>query len=108
MCFYESDSASPAAKGFLQEAELSFKASIEQEGKPCDNTVAPSQLGEQQWFKDRLAKKNAAKVKSATATQQKAGPTGRGSAPLARGAAGSRGRGAPGLHHLLYFYDSYS
>ena len=92
-CHDNDDPTSAKAKRILRDAELSYRASIEQEGSPSVGGEASAKLTEQQWFKERKAKQEAEKKEAASASSQKAAaapaakgasPAGRGSAPAAR------------------------
>ena len=102
LCYYDNSSSSTDSNLVLHEAELTFRASIEQEGKPCDSAVIPAQLSDQSWFKKRLAQKEAEATKATAAapkTPQKGGATvGRGAKPISRGAVNSQVRGATGAN----------
>ena len=60
-CHDNNDPSSANAKQSLQEAELSYRLSIEEEGCPSVGGAAPAKLSEQQWFKEHTAKKEAEK-----------------------------------------------
>lgn len=83
----------------LEEAEQSFRTSIELEGKPCEGGVMPAKLSEQQWFKDREAKQEAEKKAKETGTPQKAqGTPGKVAQTGAKtGTTATRGRGGKNL-----------
>lgn len=93
-CHDNDDPTSAKAKQILHDAELSYRASIEQEGSPSVGGEASAKLTEQQWFKERKAKQEGEKKEAISASSQKAAaapaakrtsPAGRGSAPAARG-----------------------
>jgi hypothetical protein len=53
--------------GALEEAEKSFRASLELEGKPSGGKEVPALIQEQQWWKERQSAKT--KEKSSTSTK---------------------------------------
>lgn len=95
--YYDND---PDTKGVLQEAEDSYRVSIDLEGKSSGGKVVPDRIREQKWFKEKQAKLDAEKKAKETASSPskvapgstKAGMTtaGRGAAPT-RGGAAARG-----------------
>lgn len=94
-CHDNDDPTSGKAKQILQDAELSYRASIEQEGSPSVGGEPSAKLAEQQWFKQRKAKQEVEKKATAGGAPQKAAasPTTKGTLPAGRGAAqASRGR----------------
>ena len=93
-CHDNDDPSLSKANQILQEAELSYRASIEQEGSPSIGGEASAKIAEQQWFKQRKEKQEAQKKAAAGGTSQKAdaalaakgtSPAGRGGAQAARG-----------------------
>ena len=98
LSLYDNDDPTSAnAKQILQDAELSYRASIEQEGSPSVGGEAPAEITEQRWFKEQTAKKEAEKKPAAAGgTPQKtasaaagkaASPAGRGGTQAARGSS---------------------
>lgn len=53
---------------WLKEAELSFRASIEMEGKTISPTLVPDKLQEQAWWKKRVETKSQAKTTPSTSS----------------------------------------
>ena len=95
-CYDNDDPSSPNAKSILQEAELSYRVSIEQEGCPSVGGEAPAQVKEQQWFKEQAVKKESEKKAVTGGTTQKtaAAPAGKaGVSPAGKAAASPAGRG---------------
>ena len=95
-CYDNDDPSSPDAKRILQEAELSYRVSIEQEGCPSVGGEAPAKVKEQQWFKEQAVKKEAEKKAVTGGTTQKTGaaPAGKTVAsPAGKAAASPAGRG---------------
>ena len=86
-CHDNDDPNSSGAKQILQDAELSYRASIEEEGKPSAGVEASSKLTEQQWYKERMRKQEAEKKVVAAKTRQKAdaASAGKGALPAGRG-----------------------
>ena len=86
-CHDNDDPNSSGAKQILQDAELSYRASIQEEGKPSVGMEPSSKLTEQQWYKERMKKQEAEKKKKAAKTPQKADATsaGKGALPAGRG-----------------------
>lgn len=94
-CHDNDDPNSSGAKQILQDAELSYRASIEQEGKPSAGMEASSKLTQQQWHKERMKKQEAEKKTVAAKTPQKAdaASAGKGALPPGRGGTqAARGR----------------
>ena len=83
-CHDNDDPNSSGAKQILQDAELSYRASIQEEGKPSAGMEPSSKLTEQQWHKERMKKQEAEKKTVATKTPQKA-DAGKGALPAGRG-----------------------
>jgi len=105
-CHDNDDPTSGKAKQLLQDAELSYRASIEQEGCPSVGGEASAKLTEQQWFKERKAKQEAEKKEAVGGTPQKAAaaPAAKGASPAGRGSAqAARGRKASRQTDSLYF-----
>ena len=103
-CHDNDDPTSAKTKQILQDAEQSYRASIEQEGSLSVGGEASPKLAEQQWFKEKKAKKEAEKKEAAGGTPQKTvvatatkgmTPTGRGAAPA------TRGMEAPAKHYTI-------
>ena len=95
-CYDNDDPSSPNAKRILQEAELSYRVSIEQEGCPSVGGEAPAKVKEQQWFKEHAVKKETKKRPVTGGTTQKtaAALTGKTrSSPAGKAAASPGGRG---------------
>lgn len=95
-CYDNDDPSSPDAKRILQEAELSYRVSIEQEGCPSVGGEAPAKVKEQQWFKEQTVKKEAEKKAVTRGTSQKTGtaPAGKTVAsPAGKAVASPAGRG---------------
>lgn len=96
-CHDNDDPSSPNAKRILQDAELSYRVSIDQEGCPSVGGGAPAKVKEQQWFKEQAVKKDAEKKAVTGGTTQKtvassagkvaASPAGRGGTQAARGSS---------------------
>lgn len=96
-CHDNDDPSSPNAKRILQDAELSYRVSIDQEGCPSVGGEAPSKVKEQQWFKEQAGKKDAEKKAVTGGTTQKtvassagkvaASPAGRGGTQAGRGSS---------------------
>lgn len=86
-CHDNDDSNSSGAKQILQDAELSYRASIQEEGKPSAGMEPSSKLTEQQWHKERMKKQEAEKKTVAAKTPQKtdAASAGKGALPAGRG-----------------------
>ena len=92
-CHDNDDPTSTNFKQILQDAELSYRASIEQEGSPSVGGEVSPKIAEQLWFKERKAKPKAEKKPVAPGSQKAAAPTaskegtqaGRGVAAAARG-----------------------
>ncbi|XP_030854513.1 uncharacterized protein LOC580673 [Strongylocentrotus purpuratus] len=100
LAMHENDPTSDLGKKALLDAMLSFRASMENEGKPSIGGDLPAQITEQGWWQEKKKKEEAA------ATSKTAADKGKGVAPKAapaRGAAAGRGtptsrgttRGAP-------------
>ncbi|XP_068729619.1 uncharacterized protein [Montipora capricornis] len=101
-CHDNDDPTSTNFKQILQDAELSYRASIEQEGSPSVGGEVSPKIAEQLWFKERKAKQKAEKKPVAPESQKAAAPTaskegtkaGRGVVAAARGRGTAvRGRG---------------
>ena len=95
-CHDNDDPCSTNAKQSLQEAELSYRVSIEHEGSPSVGGEASAKLSEQQWFKEHTAKKEAEKKAAAGEATKKtaAAPAGKtATSPAVRGGTHA-GRGA--------------
>ena len=87
----------------LSNAVLSYRASIEVEGKPKLSKEIPSALSEQQWWKDKQAKDQADKAKTTATPSTKgqqsssgstSGAAGRGRSQPSRGGVTTPGRAA--------------
>lgn len=92
-CHDNDDPTSANAKQSLQEAELSYRVSIEQEGSPSVGGETPAKLSEQQWFKEHTAKKEAEKKRAAGGAIQKAAAAAAAAAPPGKTATSPAGRG---------------
>lgn len=94
-CHDNDDPTSANAKQILQDAELSYRASIEQEGCPSVGGEAPGKVSEQRWFKEQTEKPVAEKKGAAGGTPQKiaAAPAAKGASPAGRGGT-QAGRGS--------------
>ena len=73
----------------LEEAEKSYRASLELEGKPIGGKDVPALIQEQQWWKERQSTKTkeattSAKTTSTTKENQRVSPT-KGTASKGRG-----------------------
>ncbi len=78
---------------WLQDAELSFRASIDLEGKAILPSVIPGKLKEEKWWKEREAAA-AAKVAKSSSPPSKTQPALSGGGPK-KPVGGAAGRGAP-------------
>lgn len=117
-CHDNDDPSAPNAKRILQEAELSYRVSIEQEGCPSVGGEAPTKVKEQQWFKEQAVKKEAEKKAVTGGTTQRiaAAPAGKTVASPAGKAASSpaghggiqAGRGSSTTGESAYRYISCS
>lgn len=96
----------PDNKDALVDAEVSYRSSIELEGKPSGGKIVPDSIRQQKWFKEKEEKLAAQKkVKEATMSPQKtvSGSVKAGTSPVkgvarggatVKGGASVRGRGA--------------
>ena len=108
-CHDNDDLSSPTAKRILQEAELSYRVSIEQEGCPSVGGEAPAKVKEQQWFKEQAVKNEAEKKAVAGGTTLKTvassagkiapSPAGRGGTQVGRGSSTT---GKSACRYILY------
>lgn len=76
----------------LNDAVMSYQASIAVEGKPKQSKEVPANLSEQQWWKDKQSKKQTVKVEKANATSTPAKGQQGGSSGVGRG-IGQQSRG---------------
>ena len=89
---YDNNPTAEGSARILAEVEQSFRASMQLEGQPCEGGMVPSVISEQQWFKQREAKRKAEmKAKESPAPQKTAASTAPGGRPGAK--AATRGRG---------------
>ena len=98
LSLYDNDDPTSAnAKQILQDAELSYRASIEQEGSPSVGGEAPAKINEQRWFKEQTAKKEAEKKPAAAGgTPQKTAAAGKAASVAGRGGTqAARGSSTP-------------
>ncbi|XP_054758090.2 uncharacterized protein LOC129264268 isoform X1 [Lytechinus pictus] len=90
LAMYENDPTSDLGKQALLDARLSFRASIEKEGKPSIGGDLPTQMTEQGWWQEKKKKEEAAAASKAAPADK-----GKGVASKAAPARGAPARGAP-------------
>ncbi|CAL1545798.1 unnamed protein product [Lymnaea stagnalis] len=89
---YENTPDGDSAKQLLQDAQASFRASIELEGKPSIGE-APKLVTEQKWWSE-IKKKNGTEKKATAATTSTPATVPSSTKPAVRGGAAAAGRGA--------------
>ncbi|XP_071962692.1 uncharacterized protein [Antedon mediterranea] len=92
LAFYDNQPSSVESKTSLQQAQLSFRASIAQEGQPIAGGDIPKQLKDQEWWKlkEKEKEEKAAAVTAKTKPATRGGLASRGGVTKPVG----RGRGA--------------
>ena len=98
-CHDNDDPTSTRTKQILQDAELSYRASIEQEGSPSLGGEVLPKIAEQMWFRERKAKQEAVKKQAVALSQKTAAPT---TAKIATQAVGGTAAAARGIVKTLY------